>query len=91
MVHLSAWMDRAILPPGSLSMVAALCGVGENWMVQSWWGHGSDADGGWHSWQVHRWWVIREALCVVSSEAALALVEIWVAQVPSPRKHMKHG
>ena len=45
-VHLGAWMDSAFLPPGSLLMVAALCGVGENWMVQSWWGHGLDADGG---------------------------------------------
>ena len=45
-VHLSAWMDNVFLPPGTLLMVAALCGVGENWMVQSWWGHGLDADGG---------------------------------------------
>ena len=45
-VHLSAWMDSAFLPPVSLLMVTALCGVGENWMVQSWWGHGLDADGG---------------------------------------------
>jgi hypothetical protein len=29
-----------------LLMVAALCGVGENWMLQSCWGHGLDADGG---------------------------------------------
>ena len=29
-VHLSVWMDSAFLPPGSLLMVAALCGVGEN-------------------------------------------------------------
>ena len=34
-VHLGAWMDSAFLPPGSLLMVAALCGVGENRMVQS--------------------------------------------------------
>jgi len=45
-VHLSAWMDSAFLPPCSLLMVAALCVVGENRMVQSWWEHGLDADGG---------------------------------------------
>ena len=45
-MHLSALMDSAFLPFGSMLMVAALCGVGENWMVQSWWGHGLDADGG---------------------------------------------
>ena len=48
-VHLSAWMDNAFLLSGSLLMVAALCGMGENWMVQSWWGHGLDAFGGCHS------------------------------------------
>ena len=46
LVHFSAWMDLAFLPLGSLLMVAALCGVGENWMVHSLWGHGLDADGG---------------------------------------------
>jgi hypothetical protein len=45
-VHFSAWMGSAFLPPGSLLMVAALCGVGGNWIVQSWRGHGLDADGG---------------------------------------------
>ena len=52
-VHLRTWMDCAFLPPDSLLMVAALCGAGENWMVQSWWGHRLAADGGWHSWHVH--------------------------------------
>jgi hypothetical protein len=55
-VRLSAWMDNVVLPPGSLLMVAALRGVGENWMVRSWWGHGLDAvgtRGGRHSWHVH--------------------------------------
>ena len=33
MVHLSVWMDNAFWEPGSLLIVAALCGVGENWMV----------------------------------------------------------
>ena len=28
------------------------------------------------------WWVIREALYVDPSEAAVALVEVWVARVP---------
>ena len=45
-VHFSAWMDSSFLPPSSLLMVAALCGVGASWMVQSYWGHGLDADGG---------------------------------------------
>ena len=45
-VHLSAWMDNAFLPLGRLLMDAALCGVGENWTVQIWRGHGLDADGG---------------------------------------------
>jgi len=45
-VHLSAWVDSAFLPLGNLLTVADLCGVGENWMVQSWLGHGLDADGG---------------------------------------------
>jgi hypothetical protein len=38
-------MDNAFLPLGSFLMVAALCSVGKNLMVQSWWGHGSDVDG----------------------------------------------
>ena len=29
-VHLSAWMDSSFLLHGSLSMVAALCGLGAN-------------------------------------------------------------
>ena len=45
-MHLSVWKDSVFLPPRSLLMVAALCGVGENWIVQSWWGHGLDVDGG---------------------------------------------
>ena len=45
-VHFSVWMDNAFLVPDSLLIVAALCGVGENYMVQSWCGHGLDADGG---------------------------------------------
>jgi hypothetical protein len=45
-VRLSALMDNAFLPSGSLLMVAVLCCVGDNWMVQSWWGHGLDADSG---------------------------------------------
>ena len=45
-VHLSVWVERALLPPYSLLMVAALRGVVENLIVQSWWGHGLDADGG---------------------------------------------
>ena len=44
-VHFSVWMDNAFLPLGSFLMVAALCSVGKNLMVQSWWGHGSDVDG----------------------------------------------
>ena len=46
MVHFNVWVDNVFLPSGSLLMVAALSGVGENWMVQSLWGHGLDADGG---------------------------------------------
>jgi hypothetical protein len=45
-VHLSVWMESTLLPPSSLMMVAVLCGLGENWIVQSLWGHGLDADGG---------------------------------------------
>ena len=52
-VHLSVWIDIALLPPSTLLMIAALCGVGKNWMVHSWWGHGLDAYGSWHSWHVH--------------------------------------
>ena len=48
-VDLSMCMARALLPPGSLLIVEALCGVGENRTGQSWCGHGWDADGGSHS------------------------------------------
>ena len=35
-VHLSVCMDSDFLPHGSLLMVEAVCGVDENWTVQSW-------------------------------------------------------
>ena len=44
-VNLSVLMDN-VFSPGSFFMVGALCCVGENWMLQSWWRHGLDADGG---------------------------------------------
>ncbi len=47
------YLDIAFVPPDTLWMIEAVCGVGENWNVQIWLGQGFEADGGSHSWHVH--------------------------------------
>ena len=44
----SRCLDSAFPPIYSLWMIAAVCGVGENWMVQIWRGRGFNVDSGSH-------------------------------------------
>ena len=98
-VHLNICVNSVFLPLVSLSMVEALCGVGENRTVQMWRGHGSDADSGSHSLHVHPSITMS---CVVGM--CLGRHCVWIhrrqrshwmrfrsSESPPPRRHRKHG